>query len=179
MKFSLSWLCDHLTLKANVSLDALATKLVELGLEVDAIEDPAARYNGFVVAKVLEANPHPNADRLRVCTVSLGGAKGTEPPLQVVCGGAQCARKSKNCLCASGSPHSCHRSIPEKRRHSRRGERGHDLLGGRTLLARRSSDKPSRRYFRASARRRSWPTARGLFGVDGPPLGCVGDAESG
>jgi phenylalanyl-tRNA synthetase beta chain len=80
MRFSLSWLRTHLDTEA--SLDALCTKLSAIGLEVDGVEDPGAALAPFRVARVAEAVQHPNADRLRVCTVDVGDAE----PVQVVCG---------------------------------------------------------------------------------------------
>ena len=79
MKLTLSWLKDHLD--ATASLAEIVDTLTRIGLEVEAIEDPGAKYNGFVIARVIEAVQHPNADRLRVCMVDAGGA-----PVQVVCG---------------------------------------------------------------------------------------------
>ena len=79
MKLTLSWLKDHLDTTA--SLTEIVDALTRIGLEVEAVEDPGAKYKGFVVARVIEAKPHPNADRLRVCLVDAGGA-----PEQVVCG---------------------------------------------------------------------------------------------
>ncbi len=80
MKFSLSWLKDHLDTSASV--EEISAKLNAIGLEVEGIEDPAAKLAGFKVAKVLTAERHPNADKLQVLTVDTGD--GT--PLQVVCG---------------------------------------------------------------------------------------------
>ena len=79
MKFTLSWLKDHLETQA--SLAEIVDTLTRVGLEVEGVEDPAAKYAGFVVGYVVEAKPHPNADRLRVCTVEAGAG-----PVQVVCG---------------------------------------------------------------------------------------------
>ena len=79
MKFTLSWLLDHLDTQA--SLAEIVDTLTRIGLEVERVEDPGAKYDGFVVARVIEAGPHPNADRLRVCMVDAGGQ-----PVQVVCG---------------------------------------------------------------------------------------------
>src|SRR6202020_1799683 len=79
MKFTLSWLKDHLDTSA--SLSEIVDTLTRVGLEVESVEDPARKYDGFVVASVIEANQHPNADRLRVCVVDAGGE-----PVQVVCG---------------------------------------------------------------------------------------------
>ena len=80
MKFSLSWLKDHLETTASVA--EIAAKLNAIGLEVEGIEDPAARLAGFTVARVLTAERHPNADKLQVLTVDTGAGA----PLQVVCG---------------------------------------------------------------------------------------------
>jgi len=79
MKFTLSWLKDHLDTSA--SLDEISAKLTAIGLEVEGIADPAKTLKGFIVGHVLEADKHPNADRLKLCKVSTG----TET-LQVVCG---------------------------------------------------------------------------------------------
>ncbi len=79
MKFTLSWLKDHLDTPA--SLGEIVETLTRIGLEVENVENPAAKYPGFVVARVIEAKQHPNADRLRVCMVDAGGE-----PIQVVCG---------------------------------------------------------------------------------------------
>ena len=80
MKFTLSWLKDHLD--AEASLEMISETLTRIGLEVEGIEDKAASLKPYVVAHVLTAEQHPNADRLRVCTVDAGDGQ----PLQVVCG---------------------------------------------------------------------------------------------
>ena len=80
MKFSLSWLKDHL--ETDASAEVIAEKLSAIGLELEGLEDPAARLAGFKVAKVLTAERHPNADKLQVLTVDAGDGQ----PLQVVCG---------------------------------------------------------------------------------------------
>ena len=79
MKFTLSWLLDHLDTSA--SLTEIVDTLTRVGLEVESVDDPSRKYDGFVVASVIEAKPHPNADRLKVCIVEAGGG-----PVQVVCG---------------------------------------------------------------------------------------------
>jgi len=86
MKFTLSWLKDHLDTDATVA--ALAEALTDLGLEVEGIEDPAAQLGAFRIARVIEAVPHPNADRLRVCRVETfpEGPGGPVAQVQVVCG---------------------------------------------------------------------------------------------
>ena len=80
MKFTLSWLRDHLDVQADPK--TIADTLTRIGLEVEHLRDPAAALRGFVVARVMEAAQHPNADRLRVCSVDAG----TGTPVQVVCG---------------------------------------------------------------------------------------------
>ena len=80
MKFTLSWLKDHLDTTA--SLAEIVETLTRIGLEVEHVHDPAAKYAGFVVARVIEAKQHPNADRLRVCMVDAGDGAA----VQVVCG---------------------------------------------------------------------------------------------
>lgn len=80
MKFTLSWLKEHLETAA--ALDEIVETLTRIGLEVERVDDPGARLNAFTIARVVEAKPHPNADRLRVCLVDTGQG----PPVQVVCG---------------------------------------------------------------------------------------------
>jgi phenylalanyl-tRNA synthetase beta chain len=79
MKFSLSWLKAHLDTDADIH--AVADTLNRIGLEVEGIENPAERLAGFTVARVLTANPHPQADKLQVLSVDAGNG-----PVQVVCG---------------------------------------------------------------------------------------------
>ena len=79
MKFTLSWLKDHL--ETHASLDAIVDALTRVGLEVEGVEDPAAKLDGFRVARVLTAERHPQADKLQLLTVDAG-----DGPLQVVCG---------------------------------------------------------------------------------------------
>jgi phenylalanyl-tRNA synthetase beta chain len=80
MKFSLSWLKDHLDTDADAV--AVADLLNRIGLEVEGIDNPAEALAPFKVAKVLTAAPHPQADKLQVLTVDTGDGA----PLQVVCG---------------------------------------------------------------------------------------------
>ncbi len=80
MKFSLTWLKDHLETGATV--EVIAAKLNSIGLEVEGVEDPAARLTGFRIARVVSAAPHPNADKLQVLIVDAGDGDH----LQVVCG---------------------------------------------------------------------------------------------
>ena len=79
MKFSLSWLKEHLETDADIN--AVAERLTQIGLEVEGIENPAEKLAAFRIAKVLSAAPHPQADKLQVLSVDAG-----DGPLQVVCG---------------------------------------------------------------------------------------------
>lgn len=81
MKFTLSWLKDHLD--TDEPLERLAEKLTMIGLEVENIEDKAKALKPFTIAKVISAEQHPNADRLRICMVDTGDGGA---PVQVVCG---------------------------------------------------------------------------------------------
>ena len=70
MKFTLSWLKEHLD--TDEPLEKLADKLTMIGLEVENIEDKAKALAPFTIARVISAEQHPNADRLRVCMVDTG-----------------------------------------------------------------------------------------------------------
>ena len=80
MKFTLSWLKDHLD--TTEPLDAIVHKLTMIGLEVENVENKAKALAPFTIACVISAEQHPNADRLRVCMVDTGSGD----PVQVVCG---------------------------------------------------------------------------------------------
>ncbi|MFK8253083.1 phenylalanine--tRNA ligase subunit beta [Ancylobacter terrae] len=80
MKFTLSWLREHLA--GDYTLDDVLDALNRIGLEVEGVEDKAAKLKGFSIAYVVSAVQHPNADKLRVCMVDTGQGE----PVQVVCG---------------------------------------------------------------------------------------------
>ena len=86
MKFTLSWLKDHLETAAP--LQDILYALTDLGLEVEGVENPAQKLGAFRICKVIEAAPHPNADRLRLCRVATwpDGPDGPQIEVQVVCG---------------------------------------------------------------------------------------------
>ncbi|MDO8422436.1 MAG: phenylalanine--tRNA ligase subunit beta [Parvibaculum sp.] len=83
MKFTLSWLKQPL--ETDATLDEIVEQLTMLGLEVEGVEDPAKKLAAFRVAKILEAAPHPDADKLQVCKVE-AMVDGKVQVLQVVCG---------------------------------------------------------------------------------------------
>ncbi|SFS05610.1 phenylalanine--tRNA ligase subunit beta [Sphingomonas jatrophae] len=80
MKLTLGWLKEHL--ETSATLDEVVVALTRIGLEVEGVDDPAARLAPFTVARVLTAERHPQADKLQVLSVDTG--KGA--PVQVVCG---------------------------------------------------------------------------------------------
>ncbi|WP_343080817.1 phenylalanine--tRNA ligase subunit beta [Ostreiculturibacter nitratireducens] len=86
MKFTLSWLKDHL--ETTASLDEILYALTDLGLEVEEVENPEEKLGAFRICKVIEAVQHPNADKLRLCRVATypDGPGGREEEVQVVCG---------------------------------------------------------------------------------------------
>ncbi|MCL4109710.1 UNVERIFIED_CONTAM: hypothetical protein GTU68_018437 [Idotea baltica] len=79
MKFTLSWLKDHLETQA--SLDDILYALTDLGLEVEGVENPSDRLKDFTIGKVKEAEKHPDADKLRVCQVETDDGM-----TQIICG---------------------------------------------------------------------------------------------
>ncbi|TFI56981.1 phenylalanine--tRNA ligase subunit beta [Sphingomonas parva] len=80
MKFTLSWLKDHLDTEASV--ETIVDTLTRIGLEVESVENPAEKLAPFTIAHVLTAERHPQADKLQVLTVDAGSGE----TLQVVCG---------------------------------------------------------------------------------------------
>ncbi|MFL5046354.1 MAG: phenylalanine--tRNA ligase subunit beta, partial [Xanthobacteraceae bacterium] len=80
MKFTLAWLKEHLD--TDALLATLADKLTMIGLEVERVEDKAKELAAFTVARVISADKHPNADKLKLCMVDTGSGA----PVQVVCG---------------------------------------------------------------------------------------------
>ena len=79
MKFTFSWLQDHLD--TDKTLDEICDALPMLGLEVEGLHNPLAALAPFRVVEITQASPHPDADRLRVCRVNTG-----DEELQIVCG---------------------------------------------------------------------------------------------
>ncbi|MCT8970837.1 phenylalanine--tRNA ligase subunit beta [Microbaculum marinisediminis] len=96
MKFTLSWLKDHL--ETDESLKTIVDKLSLIGLEVEGVHNPAEELAAFKVAHVISAEQHPNADKLRVCKVDTGD--GT---VQVVCGAPNARTGMKGVFAPSGT----------------------------------------------------------------------------
>jgi len=96
MKFTLGWLKEHLD--TDASLDDVIERLTMVGLEVEGVEDRATGLEEFVVGHVIAAEQHPDADRLRVCSVDFGG----DAPVQVVCGAPNARAGMKGVFARSG-----------------------------------------------------------------------------
>jgi phenylalanyl-tRNA synthetase beta chain len=96
MKFTLGWLKDHL--ETDASLEVIVETLIKIGLEVDTVDDPGAKFAAFTVAHVVAAEKHPDADRLQVCTVDTGNGQ-----VQVVCGAPNARAGMKGVFAPSGS----------------------------------------------------------------------------
>lgn len=96
MKFTLSWLKDHLETEA--SLDDILYALTDLGLEVEEVVDRGAKLAPFSIAKILDAQQHPDADKLRVCRVLTD-----EGERQIVCGAPNARAGITVVLCKPGT----------------------------------------------------------------------------
>ncbi len=95
MKFSISWLKEHLDTAASV--DEIAETLTKIGLEVEEVFNPASRLDGFVTAEVETYERHPDSDHLGLLTVNTGKEK-----LQVVCGAPNCKQGLKGIFAPVG-----------------------------------------------------------------------------
>ena len=80
MILTLSWLKNHLNTSASIG--KIIEKLTDIGLEVEGIKENSGELSEFKVAKIIKTNKHPNADKLKLCEVSLGGPE----VIKVVCG---------------------------------------------------------------------------------------------
>jgi phenylalanyl-tRNA synthetase beta chain len=79
MKFTLNWLKEYL--ETDATLEEISEKLTAIGLEVEEITDKSKELSDFKIAQILDAKPHPDADKLQVCKVNNGNEE-----LQIVCG---------------------------------------------------------------------------------------------
>ena len=79
MKFTLSWLKDHLI--TNASLDEIVTALNAIGLEVNNLKNQNKYFDNILTGRIVQINRHPNADKLKICIVDVGKEK-----FQVICG---------------------------------------------------------------------------------------------
>jgi len=96
MRFTLSWLKSHLN--TTSTLEQICETLTRIGLEVEECVDKSKLYEPFIIAEILKAEPHPDADKLRVCTVFDG-----KENLQIVCGAANARAGIKVVLAPIGA----------------------------------------------------------------------------
>lgn len=97
MKFSENWVREWVN--PNIDGETLCDQITMLGLEVDGVEDVAGEFSGVVVGEVVECSQHPNADKLRVTKVNIGG----EQLLNIVCGAPNCRQGLKVCCAVDGA----------------------------------------------------------------------------
>ena len=95
MKFTLSWLKEHL--ETNASVDEIAERLTMIGLEIEEVINPAAALKGFVVAEIISADKHPDADRLQLLSVNTGSET-----IPIVCGAKNARQGLKGALATQG-----------------------------------------------------------------------------
>jgi phenylalanyl-tRNA synthetase beta chain len=96
MKTTLAWLNTHL--ETDAALDVIAERLIMLGHDIEGVENRAAGLEPFTVALVISAEPHPNADRLKLCVIDTG--KGQ---VQVVCGAPNARTGMKGVFAPAGT----------------------------------------------------------------------------
>ena len=96
MKFTLSWLKEHL--ETDASLEQISHRLTMLGLEVESVRAPADTFRDFIVGHVVSCKKHPDADRLKVCVVDTGDER-----VQVVCGAPNAHEGMKGVFAPAGS----------------------------------------------------------------------------
>lgn len=96
MKFTHTWLLQHL--ETDKSPEEIAEKLTAIGLEIEEFEDLGEKFAPFLVAEILEAEKHPNADKLQICKVNDGSQE-----LQIVCGAPNARAGIKVCLAPVGA----------------------------------------------------------------------------
>ncbi|HNR76805.1 MAG TPA: phenylalanine--tRNA ligase subunit beta, partial [Parvularculaceae bacterium] len=96
MKFTLSWLKEHL--ETDASLDDVVAAMIAVGLEVEHVDDPVERLKAFTIGEVLEAEKHPEADKLKVCKVAT-----KDGVLQIVCGAPNARKGIKVAYAAVGA----------------------------------------------------------------------------
>ncbi|MFT6332773.1 MAG: phenylalanyl-tRNA synthetase beta chain [Lentimonas sp.] len=97
MKFTLSGLKQYL--ETNATLSEICEKLNNIGLEVENVEDEVEVFGPFTVAKIIDAQPHPNSDKLQICIVDCGKKEN----LQIVCGAKNARKDLKVALAPIGS----------------------------------------------------------------------------
>ncbi len=155
MKFTLSWLKTHLETDATVA--EVADAMTMAGLEVEHVEDPAAKLAAFSVARVVEAGQHPNADRLRVCQVETRDGRK-----EIVCGAPNARAGLVTVYAPIGTFIPGSGITLEPRAGAGRGLQRHAVLGGGTADGRGIRRHPGARRGagRDAGGRRRWAWRR-------------------
>ena len=96
MKFTLSWLNEHI--KLNNSAVQVSELLTNLGLEVESLDDLNENFKNFLVSKIVKIKKHPNADRLKVCEINYG-----KENFKVVCGASNAVEGLKTIFAPNGT----------------------------------------------------------------------------
>ena len=129
MKFTLSWLKDHLDTDADAA--TVADTLTRIGLEVESVDNPAEALAPFKVAKVLTAEKHPQADKLQVLTVDAGDGQRCRS-----CAARPTPAPGCSACSAARAPTSPAATCPEGGGDPRGREQRHDVLGARAAAGR-------------------------------------------
>ncbi|HNW36737.1 MAG TPA: phenylalanine--tRNA ligase subunit beta, partial [Candidatus Ozemobacteraceae bacterium] len=125
MKILLSWLRDYIDIQ--VSPEQISDALQMAGIEVESIHQPGKGLSKVVIGQILTRSPHPNADKLSICTVNVGAAE----PLKIVCGAPNCDTGNKVPVAMIGA------SLPtgfEIRKAKIRGEESFGMMCSRREL---------------------------------------------
>ena len=105
MKISLNWIKDYIKIPENIELSKLAYDLTMSTVEVEGMVDLSKSFENMVVGVVEEVNPHPDADKLVICKVSIGdlGDVGDDEPREIVCGGINVKQGMKVAVARPGA----------------------------------------------------------------------------
>ena len=99
MKISLNWVKEYISVHETESINALQDKMISTGLDIEGVENEAGKLKNFVVGEVLEKIKHPDADKLSLCKVNVGG----EENLSIVCGAPNVDAGQKVCVALIGA----------------------------------------------------------------------------
>ena len=99
MRVSLNFIKKYIDLPKDITNEQIAYDLTLKTVEVEDVIDTAKKYHDIVVGKILEVNPHPDADKLKVCIVDIG----EKEPVQIVCGGSNLYEGELVVVCKPGA----------------------------------------------------------------------------
>ena len=99
MKLSFNWIKKYVDLPKDLTMEKLSYDLTMCTVEVEGAESLAEKFSGLVIGRILTVEPHPNADKLRICTVDVGDMA----PSTIVCGGVNLAPNQLTVVAVPGS----------------------------------------------------------------------------